>query len=199
MAKAASKTTPPAQKAESAQDSAPESRVETPETHSVSETIIEEYPAGMSVEQMRKSNPEAVTAIENAAVTAAQVKTPATIEELKVAFKDNPQIALDAAEAGFTVMEAKAGQYDTLVEQVSTLTAENKDLKSKVDNSHVTYSEATDSNGGQVSGNLEELSDDELEAAAVEYWNNHEQVREGHGTKAAFCAYFKNRPEEFQK
>lgn len=148
---------------------------------------------------MRKSNPEAVKAIEQAAVAAAQVKTPATIDELRVAFADNPQLALDSAAAGLTVQEAKAGQYDTLVVRASELTAENADLKTKIDNSHVTYSEASDSNGAQVSGNVEELSDDELESAAVEYWNNNEHVRMDHATKAAFCAYFKNRPEEFQQ
>lgn len=152
----------------------------------------------MTAEQMRKSNAEAVKAIEQAAVTAAQVKTPATIEELKVAFADNPQLALDSAAAGLTVLEAKAGQYDTLVTQVTELTAENADLKSKIDNSHVTYSEASDSNGAQVSENLEELSDEELETAAVEYWNTHEEVREGQANKAAFCAYFKHNREEFQ-
>lgn len=153
----------------------------------------------MTAEQMRKSNPEAVAAIEKAAVEAAQVKTPATIDEMKVAFTDDAAYALDCVQAGMTVQEAKANRYDSLVESVKSLTNENVDLKSKIDNSHVNYSESTDSNGGNVSGNLEELSDDELESAAVEYWNNNEQVRLDHATKAAFCAYFKNRPEEFQE
>lgn len=150
----------------------------------------------MTVEQMRKSNPEAVAQIEKAAVAAAQVKTPATIDELKQAFPNDAQVALDAAAAGLTVMEAKAGQYETLVESVTTLQAANAKLKAEAPG-HVEFTEGSDTSSVKTA--TEDMSADELETAAIEYWNTHEEVRLDHASKQAFCAYFKHRPEEFQK
>lgn len=159
-------------------------------TPAASGTLVEETPLGLSAEQMAKSNPDAVTKLQEEA----KAEDRRRLTELQAAFKEDPNFAMEAFTAGLSVEAAKAKRYDAIAPKVTELEKQVSDLKAQVESGKVTI---TRKDEGATS--LEGKSTDDVEAEALKIWEADGDLRaEFGGEKGAFLAAFKRDPKEFR-
>ena len=182
-----------------AKTTTPESSNTEPAAGTKQEVLKEITPLGMSAEQMKKSNPEAVKQMEEAAAAKAKAEAKAesdkALDEMKAAFPEDLDFAIESHKAGLSVNDAKAKRYDDVSAKVKTLETENADLKKKTENLNVTFGSDNDESGeaGAKTG------DDEWQNEAAKIWNKDDKLQsEFRGNKTAFFAYYKKRPHEFK-
>lgn len=163
------------------------------------DVLVEKTPMGMSAEQMKKSNPDAVKQMEDAAAAKAKEEAKAesakALDEMKAAFPEDLDFAIESHKAGLSVNDAKAKRYDEVAAKVKTLETENADLKKNSEKLDVTFGVDNDESGeaGAKTG------DDEWQNEAAKIWNKDDKLQsEFSGNKTAFFAYYKKRPHEFK-
>lgn len=164
------------------------------------DVLVEKTPMGMSAEQMKKSNPEAVQQMEQAAADKAKEEAKAesakALDEMKAAFPADLEYAIESHKAGLSVNDAKAKRYDEVAAENQTLKTANADLQKKLEEGNVEF--AGESAEGQEAGATSD--DKELENAAAKIWdkNANNLQKEFGNNKTAFFAYYKKRPDEFK-
>lgn len=156
------------------------------------EILHEKTPLGLSAEQMKKSNPEAVKQMEEEAAakakTEAKTESAKALSEMKAAFPEDLEFAIEAHSEGLSVEQAKAKRYDDVVEKNKTLETENADLKKQTEKIDVNFAESAD----EGEGGSKTAAEWENEAAKI--WDKNEnglQAEFAH-TKTTFLAYYKN-------
>ncbi|QDT84584.1 hypothetical protein [Gimesia chilikensis] len=178
----------------------PESSNTEPAAGGTKQEVLKEItPLGMTAEQMKKSNPEAVKQMEEAAAAKAKAEAKAesdkALDEMKAAFPEDLDFAIESHKAGLSVNDAKAKRYDEVAAKVKTLETENADLKKNSEKLDVTFGVDNDESGeaGAKTG------DDEWQNEAAKIWNKDDKLQsEFSGNKTAFFAYYKKRPHEFK-
>lgn len=166
------------------------SKAETPEAEAPqSKTLVEKTPLGLSEEQMKKSNPEAVQKLQDDAAAKAKTESAAALASMKAAFPDDLEFAIEAHGAGMSVDQAKAKRYDDVAAKNKTLVEENAQLKAKNEEIPVQFA-GDDSEGTKASGAPTEAWENE----AAKLWDKNEnglQAEFAH-TKTTFLAFYKN-------
>ena len=154
-----------------------------------SKTLVEKTPLGLSEEQMKKSNPEAVQKLQDEAAAKAKSESDAALASMKAAFPDDLEYAIEAHTKGMSVDQAKANRYDDVAAKFKTLSAENAKLKADAEKIPVQFA-GDDGEGAQASGAPAEAWENE----AAKLWDKNEnglQAEFAH-TKTTFMAYYKN-------
>ena len=156
-----------------------------------SSTLVEETPLGLSAEQMQKSNPSAVSELQ----AKAKAEDRQRLSDLRAAFKEDPDFAMEAFEAGLSIDAAKAKRYDAIAPKVADLQKQVNDLQAAVDANKVAVT-MTSQDGKQVDAS----GGDPLEAEAAKLWDGDQNLRnEFGGEKTAFLAGFKKNPALYRK
>jgi len=151
--------------------------------------LKEVTPLGLSEEQMKKSNPEAVQKLQDDAAAKAKTESAAALASMKAAFPDDLEFAIEAHAAGMSVDQAKAKRYDDVAAKNKTLAEENAKLKAESEKIPVQFA-SDDGEGAQASGAPAEAWENE----AAKLWDKNEnglQAEFAH-TKTTFLAYYKN-------
>lgn len=178
------------------------SKTETPETEVTQpKTLVEKTILGMTEDQMKKSNPEAVQKLQDDAAAKARTESAQALANMKAAFPEDLEFAIEAHGAGMTVDQAKAKRYDDVLAKNKTLAEENASLKKDEDELQVKFAtEADKTNGPSGKASFAEMSDDELANQAASVWNKLSQADKAEfgNVKSSFFAYFKKFPEEFE-
>lgn len=160
-----------------------------PGTPAASGTLVEETPLGLTSEQMSKSNPAAVNEIK----ADAQKEDRQRLADLRAAFPNDLDFALQSHDEGLTVAEAKAKAYDKVSPELKSLREENTTLKAQIEGGKVNLTMSDDKK-------TELKSTDEIEAEALKIWEADAALRsEFGGEKSAYLAAFKHDPDEFRK
>ena len=155
-----------------------------------SSTLVEETPLGLSAEQMQKSNPSAVSELQ----AAAQKQDRQRLSDLRAAFKEDPDFAMEAFEAGLSVDAAKAKRYDAIAPKVADLEKKVGELQAAVDANKVNVT-MSDTEGKKI----EASGGDPLEAEANKLWDSNEKLRnEFGGEKKPFLAGFIKNPDLYR-
>lgn len=139
---------------------------------------------------MQQSNPDAVLVLQQQATQANNDRVAALVAEFG---DDKTFLAAAIKDPNMTVEKAKAQQFDALKASSAKLKAENETLKKQ---NVVGFAPSDKPKAiGAVPANGAEAQ----EAAALDYWNNNEDIRvEFGGIYTDFLAGFKNCPEDYK-
>ncbi len=148
-------------------------------------------PIGMTSEQMKVSNPDAI-AVLHAEATAANNER---IAALAKSFGDDKDLLAKAIlDPTMTVQTVKAERYDAQQAQLATLQTENAKLKTE----GVVGFAAGDKPGATAP--IGATDPEALEKEAVAFWNGNADVRqEFEGIYTAFLAGYKAEPHLYRK
>ncbi|QDT95546.1 hypothetical protein [Gimesia aquarii] len=172
------------------------------ENTSKNETLVEKTPLGLSEQQMKKSNPEAVQKIQSEAAEKAKSEAKAesdkALSEMESAFPDDLEFAIQAHKEGLSVEQAKAKRYDDVVKENQTLKEENATLKKDDEELKVNFAPANEPNDSKTN---ESKSESEIDNDAASVWNNMsvDEKAEFGNIKTSFFTYYKKHPEEFSQ
>lgn len=157
-------------------------------------------PLGLSAEQMRLSNAEAVAGIEQAAAQKAASDERARLTGLASAFGNDPEFLSKAVADGMSISDAKAAKFDEMATELASVKAENAklveanaDLRVRVEGTKIPFGGASD-DGGQPEASTPESR---IEAA----WNNQASGAQAAfgGVKEAFVALMQSSPSKLEK
>ncbi|QDV50847.1 hypothetical protein [Gimesia fumaroli] len=162
------------------------------------ETLVERTPVGLSAEQMKKSNPEAVQRMQEEAASKAKKESAKALSEMKAAFSDDLEFAIAAHSEGLSVEQAKAKRYDAVIKENQNLKAENANFKQDSEDLEIKFAPAGEKTSSAPD---EELSAEAIENAAADAWNKLSQAEKAEfgNVKTAFFAYYKMNPDEFKQ
>lgn len=170
-------------------------QVEQPEASAVQEHV-QVTPLGLSAEQMRLSNADAVTSIEANAAEAARIAERQRLSDLSAAFGSDTAFVSECVASGISVTEAKAKKFDAVAAQLAEaktenerLVTENTDLKRRIEATKIGFS-ASDEGGG------DKPTEATIEARIDAAWNNQASGAQAkfNGDKKAFAALMKHSP-----